>query len=148
MWTRFGDFDPTLSLFDELRRRFDRVWDEYDYPYATAPAKAAAWPRVNVFDDGAALVLEADVPGVSQKDIQLTVNDSTLTLAGERKNDAPEGYSVHRQERGSVKFSRSFSLPFKTDAERCEANVKDGVLTVRLPKAKDAQPRQIQVRAR
>ena len=147
MWTRFGSFDQELSVFDELRRRLDRVWDDFepDSP-ATWPA-TAAWPRVNAFDAGQTLVLEADVPGMTQKDLRLTVNESTVTLEGERKNDAPEGYSVHRQERGGYKFSRSFTLPYKADAERCEATVKDGVLTIKLPKAKEAQPRQISVRA-
>jgi HSP20 family protein len=100
-----------------------------------------------VYDAGGNLVLEADVPGMTQKDLRLTVNESTLTLEGERKSDAPEGYSVHRQERGALRFSRSFTLPVKTDSERCEATVKDGVLIVKLPKAKEAQPRQIEVRA-
>jgi HSP20 family protein len=145
MWTRFGDFDEGFSVFDELRRKLDRVWD--DYEPEPAWRTAAAWPRVNAFDTGQSFVLEADVPGMTQKDLRLTVNESTVTLEGERRSDAPEGYSIHRQERGGLKFSRSFTLPFKADTERCEATVKDGVLTVKLPKAKEAQPRQIAVRA-
>jgi HSP20 family protein len=144
MWTRFGDVDRSFLVFDELRRRLDRVWDDFE-PAPGAPG--VSWPRVNVYDAGANLVLEADVPGMSQKDLRLSVNESTLTLEGERKSDAPEGYSVHRQERGALRFSRSFTLPVKTDSEHCEATVKDGVLVVKLPKAKEAQPRQIEVRA-
>jgi HSP20 family protein len=149
MWTRFGDVDQGFVLFDELRRRMGRVFEDFD-PETYEPS--ATWgtggfPRVNVFDAGSSLVLVADVPGMSQKDLRLTVNESTITLEGERKSDAPDGYSVHRQERDAYKFSRSFTLPVKTDAEHCEATVKDGVLTIRLPKAKEAQPRQIQVRA-
>jgi HSP20 family protein len=75
------------------------------------------------------------------------VNESTLTLEGEHKSDAPEGYSTHRQERGAYRFSRSFSLPFKADVEKCGATVKDGVLTVKVAKAKESQARQIEVRA-
>jgi HSP20 family protein len=148
MWTRFGDFDPTFTVFDELRRRFDRVWDDYPRPDdEPRAATAAAWPRVNVFDSGTALVIEADVPGMTEKDLHLTVNESTLTLEGEHKSDAPEGYSTHRQERGAYRFSRSFSLPFKADVEKCGATVKDGVLTVKVAKAKESQARQIEVRA-
>ncbi len=149
MWTRFGEFDPTFTVFDELRKRFDRVWDDYT-PLEGVPRgvlAAGTWPRVNVFDSGAAWVIEADVPGMTQKDLRLTVNESTVILEGERKNDAPEGYSMHRRERGAYEFSRSFSLPFKADAENCHANVKDGVLTIKVAKAKESQPRQIQVRA-
>lgn len=145
MWTRFTDMDRSSAVFDELRRRFDRVFWEDNEP-GDGASGTTSWPRVNVYDEGSSLVLEADVPGLSQKDLRLTVNESTITLEGERKSDAPEGYSVHRQERGPVRFSRSFSLPVKTDSDRCEATVKDGVLIVRLPKAKEAQPRQIEVR--
>jgi HSP20 family protein len=149
MWTRFGDVDRSFVLFDELRRRLDRVWDDFE-PADSGPTGAwdtASWPRVNVYDEGTSLIVEAEVPGISQKDLRLTVNESTITLEGERKSDAPEGYSVHRQERGALRFSRSFTLPVKTDSERCEATVKDGILVVKLPKAKEAQPRQIEVRA-
>jgi HSP20 family protein len=147
MWTRFGDFDEGFSVFDELRRRLDGVWNDFEPEYPVSWRATAVWPRVNAYDAGQSFVLEADVPGMTQKDLKLTVNEATVTLEGERKSDAPEGYSVHRQERGGFKFSRSFTLPFKADPERCEAAVKDGVLTVKLPKAKEAQPRQIAVRA-
>jgi HSP20 family protein len=147
MWTRTGDIDHGFVLFDELRRRLDRVWADFEPEGEERSAGAVGWPRVNVFDAGTSLVLVADVPGLTQKELKLTVNESTVTLEGERKNDAPEGYSVHRQERGALKFSRSFTLPVKTDAEHAEATVKDGVLTITLPKAKEAQPRQIEVRA-
>jgi|HubBroStandDraft_2_1064218.scaffolds.fasta_scaffold58205_3 HSP20 family protein len=151
MWTRFGDVDRSFVLFDELRRRLDRVWEDFEGDGGDGASRTArgsgAWPRVNVHDTGTTLVLEADVPGMSQKDLRISINDSTLTVEGERKSDAPEGYSVHRQERGALRFSRSFTLPVKTDSERCEATVKDGVLVVKLPKAKEAQPRQIEVRA-
>jgi HSP20 family protein len=148
MWTRFGDVDRSFAVFDELRRRLDRVWEDFEPGEgAQGAGSATSWPRVNVFDAGSQIILEADVPGMSQKDLRLTVNESSLTLEGERRSDAPEGYSVHRQERGAIRFSRSFALPVKTDSEKCEATVKDGVLVVKLPKAQEAQPRQIQVRA-
>jgi HSP20 family protein len=149
MWTRFGDVDTGWALFDELRRRLDRISDDFE-PAADsfrASFQTSGYPPVNVYDTGATLTLQAEVAGLSQKDIRLSVQDGTVTIEGERKSDAPEGYSVHRRERGALRFSRSFSLPVKTDAEHAEASVKDGVLTVVLPKAKEAQPRQIQVRA-
>jgi HSP20 family protein len=147
MWTRFGDFDRTFSLMDELRRRMDRVWDEYDTSWAGEPVASATWPRVNVFDTGANVVLTADVPGLSEKDLQISLNADTLSIAGERKVPLPEGYSVHRQERPHAKFARSITLPWKVDSERTTAALKDGVLTLTLAKAAEAQPRQIAVRA-
>jgi HSP20 family protein len=147
MWTRFGDFDSTFTLMDELRRRMDRVWEDYEVAGPRASTSSPSWPRVNVFDEGGKLVLQADVPGMNEKDIQITLHGATLSLAGERKTPSPEGYSVHRQERGGVHFSRSFTLPCKIDAEHTNATVKDGVLTLTLTKAAEAQPRQIAVRA-
>lgn len=152
MLSRFNEFESTFGLMNELRRRMDHVWNDFDpagQSGASANARAlsaSSWPRLNLFDDGASLVLQADVPGLSDKDIHLTLNEGTLAIAGERRATAPEGYTAQRQERPSLKFSRSLTLPCKVDPERANAVVKDGVLTVTLAKAADAQPRQIAVR--
>jgi HSP20 family protein len=151
MFSRMSDFDQDFTWMDELRRRMERVWDEVD-PSArgrgwnSRPLAASAWPRLNLYDAGSSLVLKADVPGLSEKDVQVTLNDGGISISGERKVAAPEGYSTHRQERGSVQFSRSLSLPCKVDAEQTSATVKNGVLTITLTKAPEAQPRQISVR--
>ena len=102
---------------------------------------------MNLHDAGAALVVQADVPGLAEKDLQISLNQDVLTISGERKVQAPEGYAVDRQERASVKFSRSFTLPTRVDGEKSTAEVKNGVLTVTLAKTPEAQPRQISVRA-
>ena len=153
--TRWSDFDRTFLLMDEVRRRMDRLWDEYDtgrgdWSYrasSDAATRATGFPRVNLFDTGTSLVVHAEVPGLGEKDVQLSINQDVLTLRGERTFDGPQGYSVHRQERGPVKFARSFTLPTKVDPERTSATLKNGVLTITLPKAPEAQPRQIAVRA-
>jgi HSP20 family protein len=145
MLRRLGDFDRTFTIFDELRRRMDRVWEDFDGD--ATPSASVAWPRIHVFDAGSNLVLKADVPGLTEKDLEITLNTDSLSVAGARTVDTPEGYSVHRQERSSAKFSRSLALPCQVDAERTLAVVKDGVLTITLPKAAQAQPRQIAVRA-
>jgi HSP20 family protein len=144
MLSRLTDFHGTFDLLDEVRRQMDRVWEDFDAPSASAPV---AWPRLNLFDTGAALVVEADVPGLTEKDIELTLDDGVLTLAGERKLAAPEGYTPRRQERAAFKFSRSVALPSRVDAEKTLAVVKDGVLTITLAKAPEARPRQIAVKA-
>ncbi len=145
MFTRLSDVDRTFSLMDELRRRMDRGWDREE-AYAPRALSQPTWPLVNLFDTGGELVLTADVPGLAEKDIKITLDGETLTLAGERQIAALEGATCHRQERAGVKFSRSFSLPVKADAERATAEVKDGVLRLTLPKAPEARPRQIAVR--
>jgi HSP20 family protein len=151
MFPRFSDFENTVLLMDELRRRMDRVWEDVDPSWHGAPAtpgslSASAFPRVNLFDAGSHLVLTADVPGLSEKDVQVTLNGTSLSISGERKVVAPEGYSVHRQERTHVRFSRSLTLPCTVNPEQTTATVKDGILTITLTKSAEAQPRQIAVR--
>lgn len=154
MLSRFTDFENTVALMDELRRRMDRFWDvdqSWQSWQATTPThrslSASGFLRVNLFDAGANLVLKADVPGLSEKDVQVTLDNGGISITGERKVVAPEGYSAHRQERSHLKFSRTFQLPCKVNPEQTTASVKDGVLTVTLAKAAEAQPRQITVRA-
>ena len=93
------------------------------------------------------MVLHAEVPGLADKDIKITMNQDVLTLEGERRVLAPEGYSVHRKERSSVRFARSFTMPCKVDVERVGATVRDGLLTITLPKTPESQPRRIAVRS-
>ncbi len=153
MLSRFNDLENTFALMDELRRRMDHVWEDFDPSWqgTTTPSprtlSASSWPRINLYDGGSNLVLRADVPGLSDKDVQVTLNEGALSISGERKVAAPEGYSAHRQERSHVKFSRSLTLPCKVDSEHTTASVKNGVLTITLAKAPEAQPRQIAVRA-
>ena len=152
MLTRWSEFDRSFGLLDEFQRRMNRLFSglsgyspEQGYGQSWY---GATWPPVNLYDNGKELMVRAEVPGLSEKDIQITGNQDTLTISGGRKVDVPEGYSVHRQEREAVSFSRSFSVPCKVDLERASASVKDGVLSITLPKAPEAQPRQITVKAR
>jgi HSP20 family protein len=152
MFSRFGYANRDFALLDEFRRRLDRVWEEMDPSWSADPSNAsthssAAWPRVNLYDGGSNLVLKADVPGLSEKDVHVTLNESALSISGERKLTPPEGYSAHRQERTSFGFSRSLTLPCKVNPEQTQASVKNGVLTVTLAKAPEAQPRQIAVQS-
>lgn len=149
--TGWSDFDEMFAAMNQLRTYMDRLFEEAwggrlfgDRPQLYG---AGTWPRANLIDTGSSLVLTAEVPGLSDKDIQLTLNQEVLTLSGERKVQVPEGYSVHRQERPAVRFSRSFALPCRVDADRTTATVKNGILTVTLEKAADVMPRRIAVKA-
>ena len=152
MFSRFGDAGRDFALLDEFRRRMDRVWEDIDPSSPADPSNvrthsSSAWPRVNLYDGGSNLVLKADVPGLSEKDVHVTLNESGVSISGERKVVPPEGYSTHRHERSSFSFSRSLALPCKVNPEQTQASVKNGVLTVTLAKAPEAQPRQIVVQA-
>jgi HSP20 family protein len=151
MFNRYTDFDQTFAAMDELRRRMNWLFTEQEPSRAQLraefdpSARVGSGPRIHVFDTGSALVVKADLPGMSEKDLQVSLNQDVLTLSGERKQDALEGYTVHRKERPSVRFSRSFTLPSKVDPEKTSAVLKNGVLTLTLNKAAEAQPRQIAV---
>lgn len=151
MLTRFDDFDRTFAMMDQFRRRMDRLFEDYDPRQRAAEEAERMWtgrfPRLHLTENAASLVLEADLPGLSDKDVQLSIHQDVLTLSGERRNEVPQGYVVHREERTPVKFSRSFTLPCKVDPEKSTAVVKNGVLTVTLAKATEAKPRQIAVKA-
>lgn len=153
---RYNDFERTFAVMDDLRRRMDRLFEEAEGAPARAPLRGefdraprfvVPGPRVHLFDAGQALVVKADLPGMTEADLQLTLNQDVLTLSGERKPDVPNGYTVHRQERAPLRFSRSFTLPSKIDPDRSSAVLKNGVLTLTLPKAAEAQPRKIAIQA-
>jgi HSP20 family protein len=150
MLTGWGDFDRTFAWMDEVRRRMDRGFDDYTPGGREEQfgwAGRGAWPRVNVYDVGGHLLVQAELPGLSEKEVNISVHQDVLTLSGERKVTAPQGFTPLRTERAPVKFSRSFSLPCKVDLGKTTASLKDGILSVTLTKAAEAQPRQIQIRA-
>jgi HSP20 family protein len=151
MLTRFSDFNdwPSFGFADfgrvpnphgQLRRELERLFADFERD----PAAQAA---VSFEDTGNEFVLRADVPGLTEKDFDISVAGNTLTLRGERKVDVPEGHSVHRRERRAYRFDKSYQLPTRVDADKVTATLKHGVLTLTLPKAAEAQARQISVKA-
>lgn len=151
MLTGWRDFDDTLRTFDALQRRLDRAfdaWVEPSLPRERGRLRArVAWPTANVFETKDAFVVKAEVPGLAEGDVSVSIEDDALLLRGERKAPVPEGYRVHLRERASVAFARKFPLPTRVDADAVTATLHDGVLTVTLPKAREALPRQIAVKA-
>ena len=145
-WTRRRD--PWLEMYD-LMKEMDRIFTSAGPPAAARGPSwmPEAWPSIDVTDEGDKVVVRGDLPGMTEKDVQLTATHNSLSLAGERKVDVPEGYSVHRQERRAWKFSRSFELPSRIDVESVRASMKNGVLTVELAKHAEEKPRQITVKA-
>lgn len=131
-------FDPfnNMRLFEDA---FTRILSE---PRGNRP-----WsPAVDIFETENELVVKADLPDVDQKDIDVRVENQTLTLEGERKFAKDEsGKGWHRIERSYGHFTRSFAVPQTFDTEKIEANYKNGVLTVTLPKREAAKPKQIKV---
>lgn len=133
----FRDYDPGIKLFEDTLNRF-----------FSTPETARPWtPSVDILENENEIVLRADVPGIRETDIDIKIEDGTLTLKGERKFDAEtkdKGY--HRIERGYGSFVRCFSLPDSVDPEKVAADYKSGVLTVTLPKKEVAKPRSVKVK--
>lgn len=109
------------------------------------PEAGTPFPALNAWADDKALHLEAELPGVPAASLELTVEGDELTLAGERPDLVEAGVTEHRRERTTGRFSRIVRLPFGVEAARVEANLKDGVLEVTLPRAEAERPRRIEV---
>lgn len=142
MFGDFRDFERAFRMLDTLRAGFDRAYDELG-PYAGNTAA----PPTNVQDLGKSYLVTLDVPGMNEKDLDVTVNRDVLSIKGKRTVEAPKGYSVHRRERAAFDFARSFHLPTKIDPEKVRAEFTDGQLVIELDKAAEVQPRQITVKA-
>jgi len=155
-------FRPGFALpLDELRDELDRFWNTLTaapplHGWGVRPT-AGVFPAVNVREDAAAVVVEAELPGLDAADVEITVADDTLLLKGSRPEPEPaadaEGEPTtsgrvtwHRRERGTGAFERRLSLPAGIDAARVEARLVDGVLTITCPKAAECRPRKVEVR--
>jgi len=139
--TPWAPVDRLASLRDEMDRIFDFAWPTRD------SGLFSGWsPALDVHDEKDDFVVLVELPGMKKEDISLTIHDGALTVSGERKQEREqsEGHSF-RSERYFGKFQRSVTLPAAVDASKVKATYKDGVLTVHLPKAEEAKPKQIAV---
>ena len=104
-------------------------------------------PPVDIFSTGdQELVIKAEIPGMNKDDIDITVENFTLMIRGEKKAEQTvKDDQFHRVERNYGAFTRSFALPHTLDANKVEASYKDGVLTIKLPQREEAKPKQIKV---
>jgi HSP20 family protein len=130
------DFAPPMRLFhDSVNRIFSEASNNRPWT-----------PSVDVKETENEIVLLADIPGVDQKNIDIKIEDGTLTLKGERRfEEEKKGEGYHRLERGYGSFVRCFSIPDSVDPEHVNASYNNGVLTVSLPKKEIAKPRNIKV---
>jgi HSP20 family protein len=103
-------------------------------------------PPLNVFEDGESIVVELEVPGLKSGDVEVTFENGELTLKGEKKYEAKENAPVHRRERVYGAFTRTLTLPWEITADKISAEMKDGVLTVVLPKAEVSKPRRVAIK--
>jgi len=137
------------SLRDNMVTHQDRMSRMFEGFYGRPQEELArgSWaPAVDIYSNGRELVLKAELPDMKHEDIDVTVEDNTLTLRGERKLDAEIAEEqFHRIERSYGSFVRTFGLPPTVDAGQVSAEYKAGVLTMRLPLREEAKPKQIKV---
>ena len=142
---RFDPFREMAILQDRVNRAFGDIGRRYD---DEAFARGAWVPPVDIFEnENHAIVLKVELPDVNREDIELKVENNTLTLGGHKKaGHEVKDEQYHRIERSFGSFSRTFTLPATVDTGRIAAEYKNGVLTVTLPQREDAKPKQIEVK--
>lgn len=140
-WTSpFGEIERMRRDMDRLRESLSRgVWGE---------PGAGVFPLMNVTEDKDSYYVRAELPGMKAEELDISITADTLSISGERKISAEdEKAQYHRREREAGRFSRIVTLPAQVNAGKAEARCAHGVLTVILPKAEEAKPRQITVKA-
>ena len=142
--TRFEPFREVSTLQDRLDRLFRETYNQAGSDESLTSSSFA--PAVDVYEDEHKVTLKIEVPGIDEKDIDVRVENNTLTVHGERKIEKEEKEENYRRvERQYGSFTRTFTLPTTVDTENVSANYDKGVLKVSLPKKAEAKPKQIKV---
>lgn len=139
-WPAFGRLS---NLRDELDTLFELpLWSNF----GRQTQLFSGWtPALDLYQNNDNVIAVIELPGMRKQDIEISLHDGMLTIAGERKMETQDGEKTERSERYVGKFRRSITLPTRVDANKVSATYKDGILTVTLPKAEEAKPKQIQV---
>jgi HSP20 family protein len=140
---RYDPFREALSLRDAM----DRLFQE-SFVRPSAAASRSGWVPMDVEETGDAYRMHVQLPGWKPEDVNVTVQESTVTISGQHsgaENKDEEGRTWHVRERSFTSFNRAFSFPMPIDADRAEASFENGELLLTLPKAESAKPRQIKI---
>ncbi len=141
--TAWPSFDRWANLRDEMNSLFE-------LPVLAASGRQTQLfngrtPALDIYQNADNIVAVVELPGMRKEEIEISLHDGTLTIAGERKSVSGEGEKAERTERFTGKFRRGVTLPTRVDAGQVAASYKDGVLTVNLPKAEEAKPKKIEI---
>jgi HSP20 family protein len=146
--SRWQRFNPVWNQLHQLQMEMNQLFDRWGTDGGRLLGLGAAFPAVNVWEDADTVHVEAELPGLDLKDLEIYVTGGNqLTVKGERKRNVPEQGVWHREERGFGNFTRTLTLPFQVDAEKVEARFENGVLLVTLPKHEASKPRKIPVKS-
>lgn len=143
MLTPWSGFDRLSDLRNEIDRLFEAPLSEL----GRVSSVFGGWtPAIDVVEDKDNVIVRAELPGMKKEDIEVTLHEGTLSIAGERKSERKsEESGVCRSERFFGRFQRAVTLPSAVAGDRVKADYKDGILTVTLPKTEEAKPKQIDV---
>ncbi len=142
---RLNGTQPAQRLCREMDRVFNQVFEGVADNFSGGTFTRRAFPTLNAWEDDRTFIVEAEVPGLKMDDIEVLVQGDELTVKGERKESEQEGVTHHLHERKAGEFHRTLQLPVEIDAEKVEASLRDGVLTIKLPKSQAVLPRKITV---
>lgn len=131
--------------FMQLRREVSQLLDGLDVGGAGTRTE---FPALNIWEDSDSFYAEAEIPGLSQDKLEVFTIGDELTLRGDRQPMQGKNLNYHRRERGMGQFERVVKLPADVRAEKVEARLHNGVLTITMPKAEHARPRKVQVSAK
>jgi len=137
-WSPFFDMEKTLA-------EMDRILGGVTRPLELRSVPRGAFPAINIYDQGDAVVLYTEMPGVRPQDIDLSVLNETVTLKAQRKADDDEHDRTYRRERVAGEFARTVTLPDPVNPDSVKAQYANGVLTVRMEKAAQAKAKRIQI---
>ena len=140
---------PRGSWLD-LRNEFDRLFDNFFRPTEEEEtALSSFWPAVDIIEEEKEYQVHAELPGLTKDDIRISVKDNLLSISGEKKRESQvKDEHFQRAERYFGTFQRSFRLPEQVDVDKIEAEFKDGVLNIVIPKLKEALAKQIEVKVK
>jgi HSP20 family protein len=142
--TRYQRFSPIWNQLQQFQGDMNRLFDNW----SGASGSLATFPAVNIWEEGEQLHVEAELPGLDLKDLEIYVTGGNeLTLKGRRQLKAPEKNVWHRRERSAGEFVRTITLPYPVDAEKVEARLENGILRIALARHESARPRKIVVKA-
>jgi HSP20 family protein len=138
----------TITSLRRLNSVLDEAFNAWPFQNQESGTLTSSWlPACDVFEDKDAVKIVAEVPGVRPEDVKISLENNLLSIRGEKKQQAEEkNERVHRYERSYGTFERTFSLPSTVDPDRIAANYEHGILTVSIPKAEQARPREIPVK--
>ena len=138
----FGTTDPFFNM-RRMQREMNRVFDDFG-----RTRRSTAYPPVNFWAGSDSIVMTAELPGLSQDEIELNVKDTMISIRGSYPDiDADDDAVWTRRERPKGSFSRSIELPFRIDADKIDARFENGVLTVEMPRPEDDKPKRIKVKS-